>query len=85
MENGANTFCTRTNYISCTLPGDKMLPTVGLDASFFRNFSCGVMDFEGCSGRDLVWKMDVEARDHFRRCGRKPQAGSGQRRWQKGL
>lgn len=44
-----------------------------------------IMDFEGCSGRDVIWKMDVEARDHFRKGGRRPEAGSGQRRrWQKG-
>ena len=43
------------------------------------------MDFEGSSGRNLVWKMGVEARDHFRKSERKPEAGSDQRRrWQKG-
>lgn len=56
-----------------------MLPTVGLDALYCHNFS-GLMDFEGCSGRKLSWKADVEARDDFRKGGRKAEAGAGGKR-----
>lgn len=84
VENGVNTFCTYTNYINCTLfQGTKRFLLLVQMHCISITFS-GFMEFEGCSGRDLIWKMDVEARDLFRKGGRKAEAGSGQRRrWQK--
>lgn len=63
MENGVNTFCICTNYIRCTLPGDKMLPTVGLDASHFRNFFVALWTLKVAQGGILfgkwMWEQEV--------------------------